>query len=258
MLAVNSEVYSSLIATLGVSIAIILLIRIFTRSWSLPLLIGLNLAVIGSAYMLYFFRDPERLTPEGPGLVVSGADGKVMGIKEVFEPKHLQTNAIRISIFLSLTDVHVNRAPIPGTVTYAQYFPGARYFTFLEKSSDFNQHSEIVFENEHTKILVNQIVGPIARRVVFWVKPGQRSQAGERIGMMKFGSRLDMYIPADDVSAIRVKTGQKVRAGETVVAVIKPRRPAAESSDLVELTVKSAQDAAQLAPENPPAKESAP
>ncbi len=223
MLAVNSEVYTSLAATLGVAVVFAGLIRLFTRRWNGPLMIGVNLAVIGCAYMLYFFRDPERLTPDDPTLVFAGADGKIMAIKEVVEDKHLHTNAVRISIFLSLMDVHVNRAPIQGRVTFENYFPGERYFTFLEKSSEFNQHSEIVIENARTKVLVNQIVGPIARRVVYWVKRGQRVQAGERIGMMKFGSRLDMYIPADDVKDILVQPGQAVTAGETVLVSLKPR-----------------------------------
>jgi phosphatidylserine decarboxylase len=229
MMAVNSEVYTSLIAVILLAIVFAGLLRLFTRSWSGPLLIGFNLAIIGCAYMLYFFRDPERLTPDDPALIFAGADGKVMGIKNVVEPKHLHTNAVRISIFLSLLDVHVNRAPIPGTVMFAQYFPGERYFTFQEKSSDFNQHSEIVIENERIRILVNQVVGPIARRVIFWCKPGTRLQAGERLGMMKFGSRLDIYIPADDIQDILVKTGQTVTAGETVLASLKPKIPEPET-----------------------------
>lgn len=223
MLAVHPEVTSSLIAVGVVAVAVVGLARLFTKSWSGPLLIGLNLAVIGSAYMLYFFRDPERLTPDDPSIVFAGADGKIMGVKQLVEPKHLQTNAVRISIFLSLVDVHVNRAPIQGAVTYARYFPGARHFTFLEKSSDFNQHSEILLENERTRCLVNQIVGPIARRVVFWVRVGQRPQAGQRIGMMKFGSRLDIYVPEADVEKILVREGQKVVAGETPLLRLKEK-----------------------------------
>lgn len=227
MLAVSPEVYSSLIGVGVAAIVVVLLSRFFAKSWSGPILIGVNLAVIGSAYMLFFFRDPERLTPDDPAYVLAGADGRIMSIKHMIEPKHLQTNAVRISIFLSLTDVHVNRAPISGSVSYARYFPGSRYFTFLEKSSDFNQHSEIVLENERTTCLVHQIVGPVARRVVYWVHAGQRIQAGQRIGMMKFGSRLDIYIPEADIAKIIVKEKQKVRAGETILAVLKDKAPAA-------------------------------
>ena len=140
-----------------------------------------------------------------------------MSVVDVDEPEFLKTKAVRISIFLSLVDVHVNRSPIAGKVEHAQYYPGARYFTFEEKSSELNQHSSIVIRGDKTSCLVKQIVGPVARRVVYWLEPGQVLVKGERIGMMKFGSRLDMYFPREDVDVI-VKKGDKVRAGETVVA----------------------------------------
>lgn len=241
MFAVNSEVVSSLIATPLVAVVLALLCRLFTRSWKTPLLLAFNVAVIGFAYMLYFFRDPERLTPDDPDLVFAGADGKVMSVSHVFEDRHFKTNAVRISVFLNLLDVHVNRAPISGVVSFADYFPGERFFTFQEKSSDFNQHSEILIENARTKCLVKQIVGPVARRVVYWIKPGQRIQAGQRIGMMKFGSRLDLYLPEDAVKEILVKPGQKVTTGETPVASLKPPAPApAALPGLAEMTAAAA------------------
>jgi phosphatidylserine decarboxylase len=222
MFAVNQEVVPSLGVMVAVAMAVIGLSRLFTRNWTLPILLGVNLVVLGCSYLLYFFRDPERLTPDNPALVFAGADGKVMAVRNVYEDNHFKTNAVRISIFLSLLDVHINRAPISGVVTFADYFPGTRYFTFDEKSSDYNQHSEILIENARTRGLVKQIVGPIARRVVYWLKPGKRLQAGERIGMMKFGSRLDLYLPADDVQEVLVQPGQLVVAGETAVASLKP------------------------------------
>jgi len=222
MFAVHPEVIPSLCVMVAIAGAVIGLLRLFTTGWKLPVMVGVNLAILGCAYLLYFFRDPERLTPDDPALVFAGADGKIMAVKYLDEDKHLQAPAVRISIFLSLIDVHVNRAPIAGTVTFAEYFPGARHFTFDEKSSDLNQHSEILIENTRTKCLVYQIVGPIARRVVYWIKPGDRLQAGDRIGMMKFGSRLDIYLLADDVQEVLVKPGQFVVAGETAVASLKP------------------------------------
>ena len=222
MFAVHPEVLPSLGVMAALAVVVIGLTRLFTQGWKLPVMVGINLAILGCAYLLYFFRDPERLTPDDPSLVFAGADGKIMAVTYRDEDKHLKTSAVRISIFLSLIDVHVNRAPISGVVTFADYFPGARHFTFDEKSSDLNQHSEILIENARTKCLVNQIVGPIARRVVYWLKPGTRLQAGERIGMMKFGSRLDIYLPADDVEKVLVKPGQFVVAGETPVASLKP------------------------------------
>jgi len=179
------------------------------------------LAVIGAGFMLFFFRNPERVPPADPAVIVAGADGTIMSVKEMRENNFLKTDTVRISIFLSLFDVHVNRAPIGGKITFLQYYPGKRYFTFLEKSSDYNQHSSILFENNRTRCLVNQIVGPVARRVVYWLELGQTVATGDRIGMMKFGSRLDMYFPKTDVEVL-VKPGEKVMAGVTAVARLKP------------------------------------
>jgi phosphatidylserine decarboxylase len=140
-----------------------------------------------------------------------------MSVVEVNEPVWLRTNAVRISIFLSLFDVHVNRAPIAGQVKFLAYYPGTRYFTFQEKSSELNQHNSIFIQGPQTACLVNQIVGPVARRVVYWLTLDQEVRKGDPIGMMKFGSRLDMYLPRAEVEVV-VKRGDKVLAGETVVA----------------------------------------
>jgi len=230
MFAVRPEVWPHLYATVGVVAVLVLLFRLFAKSWSTPLLIGLNLAILGSAFMVYFFRDPERSTPDEPDWVFAGADGKIMSIRKVREPNHLKGEAIRVSIFLSLLDVHVNRAPISGRVIFCDYFPGKRHFTFLEKSSEENQHSEIVIANSRVTCLVTQIVGPVARRIVYWVRLGQMVQAGQRIGMMKFGSRLDIYVPADAVEEVLVKPGDFVQAGLTPVIRLKPESFSSDES----------------------------
>ena len=178
------------------------------------------LAVLGAGFMLFFFRNPERIPPADSAVIVAGADGTIMAVKEMREDSFLKTDTIRISIFLSLFDVHVNRAPIAGKINFLQYYPGKRYFTFLEKSSDYNQHSSILIENSRTRCLVNQIVGPVARRVVYWLELGQTVATGDRIGMMKFGSRLDMYFSKADIEVL-VKPGAKVKAGVTAVARLK-------------------------------------
>ncbi|MFA5344248.1 MAG: phosphatidylserine decarboxylase [Kiritimatiellia bacterium] len=175
------------------------------------------LGVVAAGYMLFFFRDPQRTPPPDPNVIVAGADGVVANIKEIREDTYLKTDAVRISIFLSLFDVHVNRAPIAGKIAFLGYFPGKRYFTFQEKSSEFNQHNSILIEGPQTRCLVNQIVGPVARRVVYWLKLDQMVRKGDRIGMMKFGSRLDMVFPKADVDVV-VKPGDRVQAGVTVVA----------------------------------------
>lgn len=216
--SVVKEVWPFFLGTLF----LFLLLGLFARllKWRRTAIICYLLAVVGAGFMLFFFRDPERAPPADPAAIVAGADGTVLAVKKLREDNFLKTDVVRISIFLSLFDVHVNRAPIGGKIKFLQYYPGKRYFTFMEKSSDYNQHSSIVIENAWTRCLVNQIVGPVARRVVYWLEPGQTVGTGERIGMMKFGSRLDMYFPEADVEVL-VKPGAKVKAGVTVVAELK-------------------------------------
>ena len=187
------------------------------------------LALILAGYMLYFFRDPERTAPASPAAILAGADGVIMGIKSVEEKTHLKTNAVRISIFLSLVDVHVNRAPISGRVAATGLVHGARYFTFQEKSSELNHHTAILITNDVSACLVHQIAGPVARRVIQWLRLGQELKAGDRIGMMLFGSRLDLYLPESDVT-VTARVGERVRAGESVVAILNKREPALPGS----------------------------
>ena len=214
------EVIPFIIASLVIGGLILVVARLCGARWGRAIAIGDTIAVLMVGYMLFFFRDPERHPPADPAAVVAGADGKVMSIVNVPESKYLKTDCVRVSIFLSLLDVHVNRAPIGGTVKALDFVPGKRYFTLNEKSSDFNQHNSIEIDGSGTRCLVNQIVGPVARRVVYWLHLDQVVQKGDRLGMMKFGSRLDMYFPKDDVY-INVKKGDKVRAGETIVATLK-------------------------------------
>jgi phosphatidylserine decarboxylase len=180
------------------------------------------LAAVLIGYFLYFFRDPDRVPPNDPLSIVAGADGTIAKIVEIREDKYLKTDTVRISIFLSLFNVHVNRAPISGNSSFLGYFRGRHLFTFKEKSSEVNQHNKILIEGEKTRCLVTQIVGPVCRRVVYWPDHDKTVplDKGSRIGMMKFGSRLDMYFPRKDVEVL-AKEGDKVRAGETIIARIR-------------------------------------
>lgn len=185
------------------------------------LFLALILGGVLAAYMLYFFRDPEMSTPAEPGAIIAAASGTLAKITEVRETEYLKEDTIRISIFLSLFDVHVNRFPIGGSSTFLGYFPGKRLFTFTEKSSEVNQHNAILVRGEGTVCLIRQIVGPVCRRVVYWL-PHDRAvevRKGERFGMMKFGSRLDMYFPRGDIEMV-AGIGDQVTAGETVIARI--------------------------------------
>ena len=223
-------------AAFGVAGLAMCICRLCGLSWTISCRPALIFAVVLSLYFLFFFRDPSRTPPETAGAVVAGADGIIARITELPAQRFFELTkraglaqpqldrfgrgkCVRISIFLSLFDVHVNRAPIRGTSTFLGYFPGKHFFTFQEKSSDNNQHNSILIENDETLCLVNQIVGPVCRRVVYWPdhdKPVE-VKAGDPIGMMKFGSRLDMYFPAGDI-VLEVREGDRVRAGETLIA----------------------------------------
>ncbi len=191
-----------------------------SAGWPVTAGVLLALAIVLTAFMVYFFRDPDRPAIADGTLVVSGADGWVRCVEEVPEPRFLKTDCIRVSTFLTPFDVHVNRAPIGGEVRHLGYTPGKHLLTIQEASAEYNEHSTIVIDGPRTRCLVRQIVGPLVRRVVYWLDLHQTLQTGDRIGMMKFGSRLDVYLPAEDVEVL-VKKGDRVFAGITVIARIK-------------------------------------
>ena len=173
--------------------------------------------IVTTVFMVFFFRDPERSIPEGEGLFVSPADGKVILIKDVFEKEHLKSDVKEISIFMSLLDVHVNRAPCDGVVSMVKYSPGKFIAAYKDDASIKNENIVMVLDCQESHIIVRQVAGIIARRAVCKVKAGDILKRGERYGMVKFGSRLDMYLPKD--TNIKVTLGEKVKAGETVIGV---------------------------------------
>jgi phosphatidylserine decarboxylase len=185
---------------------------------------AMGFVILGTAYLLFFFRDPDRTSPEYPTAVLSGADGRVLSVTHLTENRYLNTECVRISIFLSIFDVHVNRAPISGHSKFIGFFPGKKLAAFREKSSELNQHNKILIEGTQTRCLIVQIAGVVARRVVYWLDQEIPVPviAGDRIGMMKFGSRLDIYLPDSDVNVL-VRPGDRVRAGETIIAQMKLR-----------------------------------
>lgn len=168
-------------------------------------------------FTLYFFRDPERVWPQDPGIIISPADGKVTAIEIIQEDKYLQSQAIRLSIFLSPFNVHVNRVPHQGTVEYIHYFPGAHHIALYKKSSLKNEHSEFGMMTNHGKIMFRQIAGIVARRIVHELTIGDEVNTGDRFGMILFGSRMDVVVPPERICQIKI--GQRVRAWQTVLFV---------------------------------------
>ena len=178
------------------------------------------LGVIATAYCAYFFRDPERVTPKRAGLVVSAADGRITGVGKVPPAAELGlpgTMATRISVFLSVLDVHIVRAPVGGKLVRSRYVPGKFLNAELDKASEENERLALVIETPAGgKIGLVLIAGLIARRIVTFVKEGDSVEAGQRIGLIRFGSRADVYLP--DGAEPLVEIGQIAVSGETVLA----------------------------------------
>ena len=180
------------------------------------ILIFLGIFCLG--FTLNFFRDPERKSPEGDNLILSPADGKIISIIETYDDEYLKSDCYKISIFMSPFNVHVNRIPISGRIEYLKYYPGKYLVAFEEKSSVNNERMSIGVNSKFGKIKFVQIAGFIARRIVTDLKIDQDVKAGERFGMIKFGSRVDVFLPKN--SKIKVNLRQKVYAGETILATI--------------------------------------
>ena len=181
-----------------------------------PVLVTLGLAV--SAFMAFFFRDPERDAPALAGAILAPADGKVVDVRGQFRDSFVGA-ARQVSIFLSPLDVHVNRAPLAGVVADVEYRRGAFRPAYEAQASERNERTSVAIEGDGGRVVVRQIAGILARRIVCRARKGDRLQAGERFGMIKFGSRTDVVMP--ESADLRVKLGDRVRAGETVLAVLR-------------------------------------
>lgn len=184
------------------------------RSWPLWLLaFVLTILVL---WVAYFFRDPERSGPRGQALVISPADGRVIDITEVDEPAFVQGRAVRISVFMNVFNVHVNRYPVSGRVAYVHYNEGRFLNAAAEKASLENEQMSIGVQTVKHKVLFRQIAGLVARRIITYSRVGDDAEQGERMGLIRFGSRVDVFVPVG--STIRVKLGDRPQAGVTVLA----------------------------------------
>jgi phosphatidylserine decarboxylase len=181
----------------------------FGSTWGAAVLVAVAIAV------LLFFRDPQRLVPGEPGLVVSPGDGRVVAVVPELLAGGQPTGRVRVSIFLSLFNVHINRSPVAATVTKVQYHSGGFLPAFDHKASERNEQNRIDLDAGGISITVVQIAGLIARRIVCRVRPGDRIERGERIGLIKFGSRVDLFLPA--TIQLRVKVGDRVQGASSVI-----------------------------------------
>jgi phosphatidylserine decarboxylase len=186
------------------------------RSWGMWLA-AFALGIV-ALWVSYFFRDPDRPGDRGDRLVVSPADGRIVMVVEVDEPAFVRGRARRVSVFMNIFDVHVNRYPVSGTIAYLHYNPGKFLNAAADKASLENEQRSVGIETgtSRTRILVRQIAGLIARRIVTYGSVGDDVTQGERMGIIRFGSRVDVFLPLD--ATVRVVPGQRVLAGVTVLA----------------------------------------
>jgi phosphatidylserine decarboxylase len=197
----------------AILVLIALLLTIYVSGvWAIAAVVLLVIAL----WVAYFFRDPERAGDRGEHLVVAPADGKVVLITDMDEPTFLGGRAKRVSIFMNVFSVHVNRYPVSGVVRHVNYTPGKFLNAVSEASSAENEQSSIGIDTGRHKVLMRQIAGLIARRIITYSKEGERVTQGERMGLIRFGSRVDVYLPAG--STLRAQLGDLTSAGNTVIA----------------------------------------
>lgn len=195
--------------------AIVLFVLLLPVTWVLKLILT-GVFTLLFAWSVFFFRVPRRETNRGDH-ILSSADGTIVAVEEVFEPEYFKEKRLQISVFMSGFDVHVNWYPFDGTIRYAKYHEGKYLLARHPKSSEKNERSSIVLEKEKGKdVLIRQVAGIMARRIVYYSRVGQQVKQGDEIGMIRFGSRVDFFLPANAKPAVKI--GQRVRAKKSVVA----------------------------------------
>ncbi|MCL5268163.1 MAG: phosphatidylserine decarboxylase family protein [Bacteroidetes bacterium] len=209
---------SDVLAVVLISCVLMVLLSLVIPVLPVKLILDLIALFVGT-FTVYFFRDPDRKPQmSGDEVVISPADGKVIFVGEVDEHEFLKSRAKMVSIFMSLTDVHVNRIPVNGTVKFLKYIRGEYLVAFEEKASDRNERMLIGIENKGQRVLFKQIAGFIARRIVCELSEDQGVAAGERFGMIKFGSRVDVFLPLN--CSVKVTLNDRTRGGSTVLGVL--------------------------------------
>lgn len=191
---------------------VIVAVIILTMSWIPGSYVISGILLLLALFVAWFFRNPEREIPQGEGLIVSPADGLVV----VVRPK--DEGGTMVSIFLSVFDVHVNRSPIGGRIVKTEYRPGKFLVANIERASIENEQNVVTTENENVRVVYKQIAGLIARRIVFWKGEGDQVERGERVGLIKFGSRVDIDLPSN--VRVTVRKGDRVKGGESVIGEV--------------------------------------
>jgi phosphatidylserine decarboxylase len=192
--------------------AVLLTILFGIAGWRVWMYLGIFL----SLFVAYFFRNPKRKIPDLQNVILSPADGRIVYIGECEEERFLKEKTLKVSIFMSLFDVHLNRTPISGKVVEKKYLPGRFHVASVEKSSLLNEQNAIVLESEDRfRILLVQIAGFVARRIVCYAKAGDLLRKGEIFGLIRFGSRVDLYLPPEVKPIVRV--GQHIKGGESII-----------------------------------------
>lgn len=214
----------SVIATVATIIVLLVVLLNFVFNWTPGLSVHIGLSVIALIILIWsvtFFRVPtNRKITQEENAVVSAADGEIVAIEEVEEKEYFHDKRIQISVFMSAYDVHVNWFPMNGTVSYVKYHPGRKLFAINPKSSELNERNSLVVRDEKGReVLFRQIAGIMARRIVCNVKPGDKAEVGKEFGMIKFGSRVDFFLPID--SDVQVELGDDITGQVTVLAYLK-------------------------------------
>jgi len=209
-------------------ISLPVLVIFIWKGLTTPSYIALVAGLLAFIFVISFFRSPKRIAIKDNTGVLSPADGRIVMVKEVYEGEYLKTNCIQVSVFMSLLNAHVNWFPISGIVKYYKYHPGDYLVAMHPKSSEKNERTTVVVENNGTPVLFRQIAGFLARRIVCYAKEGSFFNQGEQTGFIKFGSRVDLFLPID--SRIQVTKGQRVKGCLTIIAKLPEVKTSPEPS----------------------------
>ena len=217
-MSIQKDCYSTIgiVWAVGLTLAGLLLFFIPVLVITIPLCILIFSVML---FILFFFRVPQRNVVEGENVVTSVADGKVVVIDKVYEPEYFKGECLQVSVYMNFFNVHANFWPISGEVTYYKYHPGKYMLAFLPKASELNEHSSVGIRSAYGDVFFKQLAGTFARRIVTDAVPGEKEIKGELCGIIKFGSRIDMYLPLN--TDIKVSLNQKVKACETVIAELR-------------------------------------